>query len=425
MKEKNSVREGYKLTELGEIPVEWDIQRLGEVAEIIMGQSPESKYYNEEGKGVPFFQGKTEFGEIYPIIKKWCTNPTKISKYNDVLVSVRAPVGDVNINNIKEACIGRGLAAIRQTRKSHYGYLFYVLKVNKSNLEKISQGSTFTAISSSDLQNLLIPLPPLPEQKKIAEILSTVDEQIEQTEQLIEKTKELKNGLMQRLLTKGIGHTRFKKTELGEIPEEWEVKRLIDIANESKNAISDGPFGSNLKISDYINDPQVPVLQGKNITTNKFVWEDIRYISYEKANELERSIVKEGDILLTKIGTVGCVAIIDNLRGFKKAVIPANLLKITPNNNKINKYFLYYILLFSSNRIKELASQTAQPALSLKVIKPFKIQVPPLDEQEKIVNILLNIDNKIDHYESRKHLLQQLKKGLMQKLLTGKIRVKV
>ncbi|MBU5437153.1 restriction endonuclease subunit S [Tissierella sp. MSJ-40] len=131
------------------------------------------------------------------------------------------PVGDVNINNIK-SCIGRGLGAIRQIAKSHFKYIFYILQVYQNELKKFSQGSTFEAINSLDLKALKIVVPPLQEQQKKASILSSVDEQIEITDNLIEKTKELKKGLMQKLLTKGIGHERFKDTEIGRIPEDWE-----------------------------------------------------------------------------------------------------------------------------------------------------------------------------------------------------------
>jgi len=188
---KKEAREGYKMTELGEIPNEWKIKKLSDVSEIIMGQSPNSNSYNNDGIGIAFFQGKTEFGRINPIVKKWCSNPTKISKPLDILISVRAPVGAVNINNI-EACIGRGLGAIRQNEFSNYRYLYYAIQQFQDFLLKSAQGSTFEAINSNDLKSLKIPIPSLGEQEKIAEILSVVDEQIENTEKLIQKIKNLK-----------------------------------------------------------------------------------------------------------------------------------------------------------------------------------------------------------------------------------------
>jgi len=181
---------------------DWKSVRLGDVCEVIMGQSPPGFTYNNEAKGLPFFQGKIDFGNIYPSISTWCTKPIKIAQPNDILLSVRAPVGPTNICNIR-CCIGRGLAAIRTTGKINYWFLFYYLRFIERTLGIISQGSTFSAISKSQIGNLKIPLPPLPEQKKIAEILSTVDRAIEKVDEAIAKTERLKKGLMQELLTSG------------------------------------------------------------------------------------------------------------------------------------------------------------------------------------------------------------------------------
>lgn len=189
----------FKKTEVGEIPMEWEVRNLIDVSEIIMGQSPNSDSYNDLSNGIPFFQGKTEFGSIYPSIKKWCTEPTKISEPLDILISVRAPVGEVNINKYT-ACIGRGLAAIRAT-ESNYRYIYYYLQNVKEKLNLSAQGSTFTAINSSDLKNIKIALPTLIEQEKIADTLSVVDNQIEEYKNKKVKLEELKRGLMQQLLT--------------------------------------------------------------------------------------------------------------------------------------------------------------------------------------------------------------------------------
>lgn len=189
----------FKKTEIGEIPVEWEVKNLIDISEITMGQSPNSDTYNDIGEGIPFFQGKTEFGSVYPVVKKWCTQPTKISEPLDILISVRAPVGEVNINKYT-ACIGRGLAAIRAT-KSNYGFIYYYIQSIKEKLNSSAQGSTFTAINSGDLKGIKIGVPTLKEQQEIANILSSVDTQIEEYENKRAKLEELKKGLMQQLLT--------------------------------------------------------------------------------------------------------------------------------------------------------------------------------------------------------------------------------
>lgn len=192
--------------ELGcEVPEEWEVVRLGDVADLVMGQSPPGETYNEEGKGKPFLQGKADFGSLHPKHIKYTTKPLKIAKKGSILLSVRAPVGDVNLSDI-DYCIGRGLSSL-SLRKGDNIFLFYLLYYHKSEIEKEGTGSTFKAINKIKLQNIKIPLPPLPEQQKIAEVLSTVDEMLELERERKGKLERLKKGLMQALLT---GKVRLK-----------------------------------------------------------------------------------------------------------------------------------------------------------------------------------------------------------------------
>jgi type I restriction enzyme S subunit len=193
----------FQETEIGKIPKEWEVVKLDnkELAEIIMGQSPPSSTYNREGKGLPFLQGKMEFGYIYPSPRMYCLQPIKIAEPNDILISVRAPVGDINIAPYK-LCIGRGLAAIRfnLNRASHWFYFYYFQKI-KNFLENLGKGSTFKAITKEDLENLKVPYPSLFEQQRIADILSTVDRIIELYYKEKDVLGRLKKGLMDVLLT--------------------------------------------------------------------------------------------------------------------------------------------------------------------------------------------------------------------------------
>ncbi len=145
---QNKLPEGWQEVELGN----------GEYFEIIMGQSPPGNSYNENEEGTPFFQGKAEFTDKYPIIKKWTTKPSKFADSNSILISIRAPVGDVNICNIK-CCIGRGLTSIKPTNKVNLFYLYYFLNSNKKVIANLGVGSTFQAITSKQLNSIKIPLP--------------------------------------------------------------------------------------------------------------------------------------------------------------------------------------------------------------------------------------------------------------------------
>jgi type I restriction enzyme S subunit len=188
-----------KKTEIGEIPENWEVVKLRntEVAELIMGQSPPSSTYNTRKQGLPFLQGKAEFGEIYPKPIKWCNHPLKIAEKGDILLSVRAPVGDVNLAPFR-CCVGRGLAAIRPKSKLNGVFLFNYLILYKSRIERESTGSTFKAVRKSNLENFQIPLPSLSEQREIAEILQTVDQKIE----IEQKKKALYEKLFKTMLNK-------------------------------------------------------------------------------------------------------------------------------------------------------------------------------------------------------------------------------
>ena len=165
----------------------WESLQLNKIAGLVMGQSPSSDSYNTEGEGMPFFQGKSDFGKVNPKIRMYCKSPKKLAHKNDILLSVRAPVGDVNIAE-GTCCIGRGLAAISgQKEKSYSKYIYYYLIWKKKELENIGVGSTFKAIGKKDIEKILIPLPPLDIQKKIATALDTANALIEKRKEQIEK----------------------------------------------------------------------------------------------------------------------------------------------------------------------------------------------------------------------------------------------
>jgi type I restriction enzyme S subunit len=177
------------------------------------------------------------------------------------------------------------------------------------------------------------------------------------------------------------------------LPSSWRRTTLGEVAAPVPNAVVDGPFGSNLKLSDYVEEG-VPVLQGKNITNDSFRWFDVRFISHRKACELKRSSVRVGDILLVKIGSIGYAAVVDSLNGFDFAIIPANLAKVTADSTKIDIGYLHKWLtsVDAKRYFLNAASKTAQPALSLEKIKNLPIPLPPLPEQRRIAEILDKAD---------------------------------
>src|SRR4030042_1811804 len=350
----------YKDTPIGKIPVNWEVVRLEDVSEINMGQSPPSEDCSKEAKGLPFYQGNAEFGSKYPSPQKWCGKPKKIASQGDILISVRAPVGEINIAPHK-CCIGRGLAAIT-AKSTNPNYLYHSLFIHRKALQKIAQGSTFEAINRKELLGLSIFSPPFSEQKKIGEILTTVDEAIEKTDQVIEKTKEAKQG--------------------------------------------------------------IPVIQSQSIISGVFKPAEEFYVSEQKARELERSKVLPGDIVIAKIGVnYGASGTIP--KNYPPAVLSGNTMKITPDPDKVTTEFLQHLLhYFRAIKVfDKIVSTTAQPAITLEGTRKIIIPLPPLPKQKHIAAILSSVDEEIGKESIHKEQLGLLKKGLMQVLLTGKIRV--
>ena len=149
-----------------ELPEGWRWAALADVAEVIMGQSPPSASYRDEPVGLPFFQGKADFGPVHPTPRKWCIDPKKVAIAGDILISVRAPVGPTNVADV-ECCIGRGLAAIRATNETDQVFLLHALKTVESEIVARSTGTTFQAISGKLLRAVRVPVPPLDEQRRI------------------------------------------------------------------------------------------------------------------------------------------------------------------------------------------------------------------------------------------------------------------
>src|SRR5437660_1132384 len=264
-------------------------EKLSEIVEIIMGQSPPSSSYNLHQQGLPFFQGKADFGDLYPKMRVFCDKPQKIAQAGDILISVRAPVGSTNISPEK-SCIGRGLAALRCGKRINGYYLLYFLRFHEPALVQLSNGSTFDAISKDDLENILVPLPPLAEQKRIAAILEKAD----RLRRLRRYALELSGTYLQSVfleMFRDAGH-RF------------ETVTIEDVASQQKHALSSGPFGSNLTSAHYTH-KGVVVLRGLNISGGELDLSDVKYVSEEKARELSRSEIRPDDIVVVAVGSSG------------------------------------------------------------------------------------------------------------------------
>ncbi|MBP6713437.1 MAG: restriction endonuclease subunit S [Aliarcobacter sp.] len=417
-----------------EVPEGWEIKPFSSLASINMGQSPESEFVNENQEGIAFLQGNADFGDINPKELYWVKVPKKLAKKDDILISVRAPVGDMNMAD-KEYCIGRGLSALT-IKKINQKFGFYALFQERIQLDRLAQGSTFLAIGKNDFDKLLIKYPKeKKEQEKIAKILSTLDNAIESTTRIIEKEKNIKTALMQELLTNGIDkngqirtpqtHT-YKQSELGLIPDEWEVMSLIDVTDKNNRySFTGGPFGSDLKSSDYV-ERGVRVIQLQNIGDGEFKNNDFVYTLEQKAQELFSCQIFPNEIIMSKMGDpVGRACLIPNLE--EKFIMCSDGIRIKVDLNKFDNYFIFLAINNTSfrNLIERVALGSTRKRIGLIELKTLKLKLPEFEEQKQIAKILTTQDKRIEMEETNLSKFKELKKGLMNDLLSGVVRVKV
>ncbi|WP_408095525.1 restriction endonuclease subunit S [Peredibacter sp. HCB2-198] len=395
---------------------EWLELPIGDLATVILGQSPPSETYNQNRNGLPFYQGKADFGAINPVTRFWCSTPSKVAKTNDILMSVRAPVGDLNIAS-EDCCIGRGVAAIRAINVESK-YLFYQLDFHKPEISLLAQGSTFEAISGTEIRGFKIPLANENEQKKIAEILTSVDKVIELTEIEIEQLKNLKKGMMQDLLTKGIGHSKFKDSPIGKIPESWEVTQVT-------NVISKNIYGPRFNANDYNENGNVRTIRGTDVDSDGI----LNYLTAPLA-KLDEKLVETHkldnlDVVVVTTADCGVTSVFEEK---KNRYIPsAYMVKLRFKNDQYNPYFFKFLMgidLMKGQIEASIRKGTVANLPGSDLIK-FKIPFPPKDEQDEIVKILQCVDRNISSKKIKLSNLKKIKKGLMQDLLTGKVKVKV
>ncbi|MEP5256161.1 MAG: restriction endonuclease subunit S [Winogradskyella arenosi] len=412
-------------------PKNWDVVNIEDIADVKGGKRlPKGESLIEEITNHPYirvadmFMGGVKTGKIlyvpedvYPSISRYT-----ISK-DDLFISVAGTLGIVG--GIPEELDGANLTenADKLTNiKIDKEFLRQVLlsPIIQNAVEKEKTNNAQPKLALSRIRTFKIPNPPLPEQQKIADILSTVDAKIEVIDQQITETQDLKKGLMQRLLTKGIGHTEFKDSALGDIPKSWEVLELV----KHIKLLSGFAF----KSKDFNEEGKgVKLLRGINITIGKLRWNekidrwwDLDFDDFEKYS------AKVGDLVISMDGSL----VGRNYARVQEKDLPLLIVqrvaclraKLTLDLEFLNQIIGSPLWL---NYVDSVKTSSGIPHISAKNIREFKIPFPPKEEQEQIAKILSSVDNKLEVLSEKKTTYQELKKGLMQQLLTGKIRVKV
>ena len=423
-----------KLTEIGLIPDDWEGKRLGDNVDVFRGGSPRpiEKYLTTNADGINWIK----IGDVRPNDKYIHQTEEKIIsegkaysrevKKGDFILSNSMSFGRPYILNI-DGCIHDGWLTIQNYAVSFdKEYLYYLLGSDEifKQYVQMAAGSSVQNLNKEKVSDLQLKVPPLPEQQRIAKALSNVDALISTTEKLLQKKKNIKQGTMQELLT---GKKRLpgfaksnntKMTELGEIPEDWEVKTL----NELINDISDGPFGSNLKTEHYTTEREVRIIQLSNVGENGWNNENVKYTTFTHAKEIQRCIVPYGSIVIAKMMPAGRAILCPNKE--KMYILGSDCVRISPNNLLDSLFFMYFSKTsFYLNQIKENTQGSTRARTSVSKLKRIEIALPPKKEQNSIAKILSDMDNEIDLLNTKLEKYRNLKTAMMQQLLTGKIRL--
>lgn len=388
----------------------WSVVPLNAVCEIIMGQAPVGASYNENSNGLALIAGAGDFGNLTPIPKKHTTEASKISKVDDLILCIRATIGDLNWSD-KEYCLGRGVAGLRPIAgKLEKNYLWHFITANKDQLAAKGTGSTFKQVSKSDIAEWEIPLPPLDEQKRIAAILDKADSLRRKRQQAIQLADEFLRAVFLDLFGDPVTN-----------PKGWEIKTIEQLVKKGKRSIKRGPFGGALKKEIFVNSGYL-VYEQYHALNNDFTFQRY-FIDENKYEELKAFDVTTGDIIISCSGVnLGRLAIVPE--NSPKGIINQALLKISLDNNvMLNEIFT---AIFSDSKFKseffgEQRGSGVPNFPPISTFKEFRFICPPMNIQQqylKQINIVAKFKQKM---ATSNNNAENLFNSLSQKAFAGEL----
>lgn len=374
---------------------------LSDVAQLIMGQSPPSSTYNSNGDGLPFFQGKADFGEIHPTPRMYCNLPIRIAEPGDILISVRAPVGPTNLNNI-QSCIGRGLSAIRVGGKLNRFYLLYFLKFYQPVLVKAGTGSTFEAISREDLETIKIPLPPLPEQQRIAAILQKAD----RVRRLRRYARSLSERVLEGVFLEMFGDPALNSHNLPMV----ELDQLLTESPQNGLYLPQEFYVNNSSTEGvemvHMADLFYGVVQTGNLRRVKLSGEGLAKYNLLDDDLLiaRRSLQIEGAAKPCRLPKLN-----------HPLVFESSIIRIRPNKHIIHPLYLYSYLAHPRTRkyqIMKFVTISTISGINQEGLGNIKVTIPPMEIQKKFISFMVRHEKlNVVHGESERqaeHLFQSL-----------------
>ncbi|MGR5412850.1 restriction endonuclease subunit S [Vibrio astriarenae] len=407
------------------VPNGWSAYNLGDLASKIEGGGTPSRtvveYWNG---GIPWATVKDLKGVRLSSTLEYIStvgleeSASKLVPANTMILASRMAVGKAVVFD-REVTINQDLKAFYPNKNLLAEYLLQWYLSKSELIESLGTGSTVKGIKLDDIKTLPIDLPPLPEQKKIAAILTSVDDVIEKTQAQIDKLKDLKTGMMQELLTRGVGvdgkpHTEFKDSPVGRIPKGWECCLLDKVAKRGSGHTPDK------KKPEYWNDGIKWVsLTDSSKLDNLYISDTSKKISQLGIENSSATLHPKGTVLMARDAGIGKSAIMTS----SMAVSQHFMAWVC--GEKLDNYFLYYLLQHWKPKFEAIAMGSTIKTIGLPYFKKLQIPVPSIEEQCLISSSLKSVDEKIFVLKQKYSQLSNTKKALMQDLLTGKVRVKV
>ncbi len=380
---------------------EWKECKLGEFANIIMGQSPESSYYNNNREGIPFLQGNRTFGFKYPTFDTYTTFITKEANKDDVIMSVRAPVGDLNIAP-ERLCLGRGVCSLRAINGEQL-FLYYLMKANKKQLLNKENGTVFGSVNRNDISNLNIHLPPLPTQQKIAAILSSLDDKIELNNKINTSLEQQAQTLFKNWF---VDFEPFS----GKMPEGWKVGKLSEYCTFQEGYVNPAQTHN-----EYF-DGDVKWLRAVDINES-FILNTSRTLTkcgFESAGK-SAFLFKPGSIAISKSGTVGRLGIISDFMCGNRAVIGIEL------KDQQNLSYIHQYLKSRQTEFPDMAVGSVQKNLYVSILENLDIIIPSKEVLEKYAKICMPFYDQIKTNCVENNNLSSIRDTLLPKLMNGEI----